>query len=529
MTGIWTALGAAVWMAASAPAFQAGVHEYPGASNRDGFGQAVLALDDLDGDGWDDVAVGATSRDPYGWNGGSVTILSARTGATLRTWHGARSQQRLGEELCRLGDLDGDGFDEIAASAVGDDSFGFEAGAALVLSPRTGRLVHLIAGENPGDQCGYGLACMDDVDGDQIVELAVGSWLADANGPDAGEVRIFSGASGQELHRMAGASAGEGFGRSIACLGDRDGNLSIELAVGAPLFNFVGAAECGAIRLCSTNSGMPWGNLPGLRPHGRMGMALARLRDCDGDGEAELAGSAPGGNHPGEVWIWNPDSGSVLQHWTGADSGEQFGAALAAGGDVDLDGVEDLLVGAPQALRDGLRGGALRVVSCANGSLLAQYFGLRSLGSFGVAAAVYPDLDGNGVPECLVGAPSQFAGNRPGSVFLLLAWEPRDLEVSDLRAGRPAAASVAGLPPGSEMRLFVSLAGWGWDRHGPAGNEIDLKRAHLVGVASPSANGIATVTFTVPPGTTGRTIWMQSALAAAQGAPRSNALELTIW
>ncbi len=154
------------------------------------------------------------------------------------------------------------------------------------------------------------------------------------------------------------------------------------------------------------------------------GTALAGLGDLDGDGLPDWAvgtpsGAAAQGSPGGYVEIRSGASGSILLRLEGHLGRGRFGAALAALPDLDRDGLPDLLVGAPLANGDAPVSGTATAYSSRTGMPLRQLTGKIPYGDFGRALAGIGDLNGDGVGDFLVGAPGESAnGRNSGSVFV---------------------------------------------------------------------------------------------------------------
>lgn len=200
-----------------------------------GFGSALAALPDLDGDGLQDLAIGI----PGGTRGEVVIVATAST-ATLRRHTGPAGIPGFGSVLAEVGDLDGDGKVDLAVG-VPD---AYANGVVVTYSSATGALLHAILGRAPGDRFGASLAAAGDVDRDGKADFAVGSPGADAGTQlELGRVEVFSGATGALRVAVLGTTPGGSSGASLAALGDVDGDGRAELAVGAP------AADAGLVTL----------------------------------------------------------------------------------------------------------------------------------------------------------------------------------------------------------------------------------------------------------------------------------------
>lgn len=137
----------------------------------------------------------------------------------------------------------------------------------------------------------------------------------------------------------------------------------------------------------------------------RLGTALAGPGDLDGDGVPDLAIGAPGLGAAGAVLVYSGASRLEIRRYVG-EPGAPIGGVVAAVGDIDNDGVGDLLVGAPEAgVFPQLRRGLVRVYSGRNGELLREHFGRIDNGQFGFSAAAAGDLDRDGWADYAVGRP----------------------------------------------------------------------------------------------------------------------------
>jgi hypothetical protein len=156
------------------------IHEFADSDGTDGFGAAVAGVGDVNGDGRDDLAVGAPESDGDGWagaNAGTVRIYDGDDGALLHVIHGAAGSG-LGRHVAFAGDLDADGLADCAVGAPADISSGIDSGSVFVFS--LARWTNLYGGV-PGTGGVPALAGTGETSAASTVELALSGARADAN------------------------------------------------------------------------------------------------------------------------------------------------------------------------------------------------------------------------------------------------------------------------------------------------------------------------------------------------------------
>ena len=201
--------------------------QWSGNAPFDGLGGSLAAAGDVDGDGVCDLLLGAWRA-----NGqqGRVEVRSGASGALIRQHVGNGPEDRLGHALCGLGDLDGDGFDDYALGATQQ---GVGPGYVRVVSGVNGALIHGLGGATSDESFGAALCSLGDVDGDGVGDLAVGAVFAVVDGDVRGRVDAFSGASGARLWSHDGSGVQSQHGFALAGGRDLDGDGTPDLAVGA--------------------------------------------------------------------------------------------------------------------------------------------------------------------------------------------------------------------------------------------------------------------------------------------------------
>ncbi|MCC7141715.1 MAG: FG-GAP repeat protein, partial [Candidatus Eisenbacteria bacterium] len=254
-------------------------------------------------------------------------------------------------------------------------------------------------------------------------EFAVG---APSFGPnDEGQVWVYKGNSSALLNNrtvLSGSVANEDFGRTVAGPGDVNGDGFRDLIVGSPLFGN-GEANEGRVQLfLGSASGIAttasWSYEPNVASV-QLGFRLSAAGDVNGDGFADFVVGTPrytnGQTREGRAWLFlgSPSGAGSAPAWTfeSNQANSQFGASVANAGDVNGDGLGDVLIGADSYdtnLTDA--GQAFLFLGTPTGlaaSPSATYPGNQSGGSFGRSVATAGDVNGDSFADFLIGAPNQ--------------------------------------------------------------------------------------------------------------------------
>jgi hypothetical protein len=345
-------------------------------------GRVVRSGQDLDGDGYDDLLVGAAYAATRGSLSGAVWLLDGPVSGAVDLdsgvlIEGVGGTDRAGISLDFAGDVDGDGTGDFLVGALGEATGGGSAGAAyLVLGPVTADVgLELAAARltgGAGDRVGANAVGAGDLDGDGLADLAITADRADLGATNGGVVYVLSGPVSGDLvladvgTPLFGGTVNEDAGVGLAAAGDVDGDGLADLLIGAPGRPSAGFVGGGSVFLVHgpVTAGAALADeavqLRGAVDGGRFGAAVAPAGDVDGDGGMDFIVGAPGAD---TAYVFHgPHAGvrsaSSADRTLVSDAGSEGGAAVMGPGDLDGDGYPDLLVGAP-----GLYGGTAWIVA----------------------------------------------------------------------------------------------------------------------------------------------------------------------
>jgi len=440
----------------------------------DGAGFAVSSAGDFNGDGFDDFLVGAPFGDDNGGDSGEAYLIFGKAGgiptidlADLTPAQGivirgdSDGGDRAGFSLGAAGDVNNDGFADIVVGAVFGEDGGAAAGETYVIFGKDSGLADIdlgilapaagfvIQGDASGDVSGWSVSGAGDVNNDGFADIIVGAPGGDDGGDGAGEAYVLFGkASGfgtidlttltlTQGFVIQGDSEGDEFGINVRNAGDVNGDGFDDVIGGAWLDDGGGSASGQAFVVFGRASGFANIDLTTLAPSQGFfiqgdaasdyaGYSVSAAGDFNGDGFDDMVVGAKGGGSEGRAYVvfghggafanvdltgLAPTAGLVIQ---GDLPGDGAGFSVADAGDVNGDGYDDVIVGAPFA--GGLdRGRAYVIFGKASGFGTIDLGGLTPDQGFilrgddngdtaGYNVASAGDVNGDGLADIIVGA-----------------------------------------------------------------------------------------------------------------------------
>jgi hypothetical protein len=427
-----------------------------------------------------------------------LTNLTAADGFIVQ---GDAAGDHAGISVSSAGDVNGDGIDDIIVGASRGDDGGVNAGEAYVVYGTVGTdrgLVDLsnlapadgfiIQGDAAGDYAGRFVSSAGDVNGDGIDDIIVGALYGDDGGNDAGEAYVIYGAvgtarAGLDLSNLAsrdgfiiqGDVAGDFAGRSVSSTGDVNGDGIDDIIVGAP-YGDDGGVNAGEAYVVYGTVGTDRGlvDLSTLAPADGFiiqgdavgdfaGRSVSSAGDVNGDGIDDIVFGVLGGDsgeaYAGEAYViygtaerirslvdlsaLKPKDGFIIQ---GDAAGDLAGVSVSSAGDVNGDGIDDIIVGAAYGNDGGENAGEAYVVfgtaEATRGPLDLTNFtpgdgfiiqGDAADDHAGRSVSTAGDVNGDGIDDIIVGAADgDDGGDYAGEVYVIYGTTGTDRGLVDL-------------------------------------------------------------------------------------------------
>jgi hypothetical protein len=415
------------------------------------FGAAVSTAGDANGDGWADILIGAPGYDVtgtailtdvgrvYAYYGRSTAGESAPfTESPNWVATGDQAGARFGAAVSIAGDLNSDGYADIAIGAPDYDDVQPNEGAAFVyqggatgLSSGPTWNAHPIDQENA--HFGTAVSTVGDVNGDGHSDIAIGATGYDHGHTDEGGAFVYHGSPGGLATNPSWSSNGghDGalFGWSVATAGDVNGDGYADIIVGAPTYDR-GQTEEGAAFLyaggpAGPSTGPTWVG-EGDQAWAWFGQAVASAGDVNGDGYADIIIGAPRYDgeqiDDGKVFVYHgsaggPSPGAADWAAPGENQGTtifgvsaRFGVAVSSVGDVNGDGYADIIVGANGYDAEETNEGAAFVYHGGPTGLSQDFVWAthptdQAYANYGHSVSTAGDVNGDGYSDAIVGAP----------------------------------------------------------------------------------------------------------------------------
>ena len=390
-------------------ALDAGGFRVDGIDAFDFSGGSVSGVGDVNGDGFDDVIVGASSAGPDGNSAGESYVVFGKAdsasvdlgalGSGGFRIDGIDASDFSGRSVSGAGDVNGDGFDDVIVGASGADPDGnSRAGESYVVFGKAdstsidlgalGSGGFRIDGIDAADFSGRSVSGAGDVNGDGFDDVIVGASGADPDGDSyagesyvvfgkAGSASIDLGALGNGGFRIDGIDAFDRSGISVSGAGDVNGDGFDDVIVGAyragpdgnsagESYVVFGKADSASIDLGALGSG--GFRIDGIDAFDQSGRSVSGAGDVNGDGLDDVIVGADGADPDGKslagesyVVFGKTDSASIDLGALGSsgfridgiDAGDLSGRSVSGAGDVNGDGLADVIVGAYRASPDG--------------------------------------------------------------------------------------------------------------------------------------------------------------------------------
>ncbi len=410
-----------------------------GDENGADYGYAVAA-GDVNGDGYDDVIVGAPKHSGGAYKGGSVFVYYGAAEGLPNQFDWTLSSDLQGAAFggaVGAGDFNGDGYDDIIIGAP-EYNFSFsQAGRVYVVYGSSSGLSEtadwIFDGTRKDENVGCAVASAGFVNDDLYEDIVIGARRHEVNNVEAGATFVFYGQAGGLTQTSPdwtalGSQSGADFGAAVNSAGDVNNDGYDDIIVGAPNFAHEHIGEGAAYLYLSGVSGLDVSGVydwmvEGNQEDAHLGASVSGAGDVNGDAYADIVIGAPGYTgavaDEGAAFVFHgsgaaPPLGETAD-WT-AVSGQAysgFGGAVGCAGDVNNDGFDDVIVGAnlynenPEEGQNSREGAAFVFWGMIGGlqEVGATAVGDKAETELGFSVNSAGDVNGDGYADFMAGAP----------------------------------------------------------------------------------------------------------------------------
>jgi len=336
------------------------------------YGWSVSTAGDVNGDGYDDVIVGAPYYDHSQENEGMVWVyhgnLEDLDSAPSWDKESDQANAHFGYDVSTAGDVNGDGYSDVIVGAPDIDMGQSDEGAAWVYKGSADGLISKPIWYAQSDQAdaafGYSVSTAGDINADGYFDVIIGApeWNNGQNSEGGAWVFVGShyGLNESFKWRQDSDQIGANYGYSVGTAGDVNGDGCSDIIVGAPRYERTAEYENEgkAYVYLSTGSSLSYSPIfekPSNQAGASFGCSVGTAGDVNGDGYADIIVGAylwnAGETNEGGAWVYHGSSSGVISapQWyaQGNQTTAHFGSSVASAGDVNGDGYADVVVGAP--------------------------------------------------------------------------------------------------------------------------------------------------------------------------------------